>query len=247
MSQRNHDYLPEPRPAYTNYNNTTNPSRAYEPSPTTTKIQPYNNGNYQMKFSDPANEGQGNFHRFVRSVRSTKKNRTCFFVGLFVFLVILGGAIAAAVILIPKSRNNKTIHYETDADGYIKWEKDPSLVRSFYGIGYTSENAQYPYCSVTENDVIEDVKVLSQLTHRIRLYGMDCGQAEFTLSAVKRLKTDTKVTLTIWVDKDEVTFKRQYDEFFRVLKKYGTDYIDAVSVGSYASQKFGIHYSCVIH
>ncbi|ORY01029.1 glycoside hydrolase [Basidiobolus meristosporus CBS 931.73] len=223
--------IQEPQNSYNPYN-TRQPDNHGRFVPSSNNAWSRNGAQYEMKPLDPAYNGQGNFHRFVSSIRGSKKNKTCFFIGLFIFILILGGAIAAAAILIPKSRKDKTIHYETDADGYIVWNKDPSLVRSFYGIGYTSESSQYPYCGLTQEEVIEDVKILSQLTHRIRLYGMDCHQAEYTLEAVRRLKADTKVTLTIWVDDNDVTYKRQYDEFFRLLQKYGTNYIDAVSVGN---------------
>ncbi|RKP23842.1 glycoside hydrolase superfamily, partial [Syncephalis pseudoplumigaleata] len=110
----------------------------------------------------------------------------------------------------------------------------PDLVKSFYGITYTPLNAQYPECGGSLGDVIEDIKVLSQLTTRLRLYGMDCDQASHTLEAIKQLKVDMKIVVTIWVDENPVTYKRQYDLFWKLLKDYNTDNILGVSVGNEA-------------
>ncbi|KAI9593949.1 glycoside hydrolase family 17 protein, partial [Syncephalis fuscata] len=110
----------------------------------------------------------------------------------------------------------------------------PNLPKSFYGITYTPLNAQYPGCGGSLGDVVEDIKVLSQLTTRLRLYGMDCDQASHTLEAIKQLKVNVKIVATIWVDENPVTYKRQYDLFWKLLKDYGTDNLLGVSVGNEA-------------
>ncbi|KAI8058059.1 glycoside hydrolase superfamily [Syncephalis plumigaleata] len=106
--------------------------------------------------------------------------------------------------------------------------------KSFYGITYTPLNAQYPGCGGTLGDVVEDIKALSQLTTRLRLYGMDCDQASHTLEAIKQLKVNMKIVVTIWVDENPVTYKRQYDLFWKLLKDYGTNNLLGVSVGNEA-------------
>jgi hypothetical protein len=49
--------------------------------------------------------------------------------------------------------------------------KNENLHQSFYGIGYTPSDTQYPQCGSTAEAVLEDIKVLSQLTTKLRLYG----------------------------------------------------------------------------
>jgi hypothetical protein len=49
--------------------------------------------------------------------------------------------------------------------------KNANLHQSFYGLGYTPSDTQYPTCGATQDVVLEDMKVLSQLTTRLRLYG----------------------------------------------------------------------------
>ncbi|ORX84305.1 glycoside hydrolase [Basidiobolus meristosporus CBS 931.73] len=111
---------------------------------------------------------------------------------------------------------------------------NPNLHKSFWGINYTPLNSQYPACGSKQQDITEDIKVLAQLTPRLRLYGMDCQQAEFTLQAIKDLKVDIKVILTIWVDNNSTTYQRQSADLFSTIQKFGPDQIYAVSVGNEA-------------
>ncbi|RUP42889.1 glycoside hydrolase family 17 protein, partial [Jimgerdemannia flammicorona] len=112
---------------------------------------------------------------------------------------------------------------------------DPRFSRSFWGINYTPLGAQLDMgCGVTQDNVIEDLKILYQLTPRIRLYGMDCRQAEFVLNGLKLLNVSMGVVLTIWVDPNSTTYQRQYDTFFSVIKTYGYDHLIGVSVGNEA-------------
>ncbi|CAI2174596.1 5556_t:CDS:2 [Funneliformis geosporum] len=52
------------------------------------------------------------------------------------------------------------------------------------------------WCTNTLGDIIEDAKLISQLTNRIILYGMDCHMSDWTLEAIKFEK--------IWVDNIDV-------------------------------------------
>jgi len=91
-----------------------------------------------------------------------------------------------------------------------------------------------PWCGVQLQDVINDVNLISQLTNRIRLYGMDCDQAALTLEAINALHLNQtmKVVLTVWVDQNMTTYERQRDTLYKVLDTYGTSMIQGVSVGN---------------
>jgi exo-beta-1,3-glucanase (GH17 family) len=83
-------------------------------------------------------------------------------------------------------------------------------------------------------DVIEDLKILSQLTTRIRLYGMDCNQVNLLEEAIDLLKVDITLVLTIWVDKYQETYDRQLKALWDTLDKYKGKRIDGISVGNEA-------------
>ncbi|KAF9572061.1 hypothetical protein EC968_010392 [Mortierella alpina] len=111
---------------------------------------------------------------------------------------------------------------------------NPDLHKAFYGIDYNPAKALMPWCGVTLQNVVDDMILISQLTNRIRLYGMDCSQADLTFQAITALNLNTtmKVVLTLWVDKDPITYQRQHDTLFRVLDTYGTDMVQGISVGN---------------
>ncbi|ORY06474.1 glycoside hydrolase [Basidiobolus meristosporus CBS 931.73] len=144
-------------------------------------------------------------------------------IGLVVVIVlaVVGGVIGYLV-----TRNKKTSHNGITID--------PNLHQSFWGINYTPLKSQYPGCGSKQQDITDDIKVLSQLTSRLRLYGMDCNQADYTLQAIQDLKVNMQVILTIWVDGNQTTYQRQYDQFFSVLQRFGPNQIYGVSVGNEA-------------
>lgn len=109
---------------------------------------------------------------------------------------------------------------------------NPNLRKAFYGVVYNPAKSLMPWCGATLQAVIDDIILMSQITNRIRIYGMDCNQAALVFEAIKLLKVPMQVVLTIWVDKDPVTYQRQYDTLFSVLDQYGTDMLTGVSVGN---------------
>ncbi|KAG0323980.1 hypothetical protein BGZ99_002288 [Dissophora globulifera] len=109
---------------------------------------------------------------------------------------------------------------------------DPNLRMAFYGVDYNPARSLMPWCGATLQSVIDDVILLSQITKRIRLYGMDCNQAGLTFQAIKALNVSMEVALTLWVDKNATTYQRQYETLLEVLDEYGTDMLTGVSVGN---------------
>lgn len=89
-----------------------------------------------------------------------------------------------------------------------------------------------PWCGADLQSVINDINLMSQLTNRIRLYGMDCDQANLTFQAIKLLKVPMEVVLTVWVDNNQTTYERQRDTLYKVLDEHGTDMLTGVSVGN---------------
>lgn len=115
---------------------------------------------------------------------------------------------------------------------------NPNLHKVFYGMDYTPWGVQYPECLTwppSQNNVTRDLAVISQLTDRIRLYGMDCNQTEMVLHAIDRLELkDMKLWLGVWIDvNNDTTTKRQMDTLEKVLDEMD-DYslIEGVAVGN---------------
>ncbi|KAF9941462.1 hypothetical protein BGZ67_005044 [Mortierella alpina] len=176
-----------------------------------------------------------------RQTRTSRKWRgICCGVGIIAFIAIIAGIVLGFV-----TRKGKVDGLAPPADPekptsnkpmppITQFTPNPNLHKAFYGIDYNPAKALMPWCGVTLQNVVDDIILISQLTNRIRLYGMDCSQADLTFQAIAALNLNTtmKVVLTLWVDKDTVTYQRQYDTLFRVLDKYGTDMVQGISVGN---------------
>ncbi|KAF9579715.1 hypothetical protein BGW38_003917, partial [Lunasporangiospora selenospora] len=115
-----------------------------------------------------------------------------------------------------------------------QFKPDPNLRKAFYGLAYNPAKTLMPWCGASLQSIVNDMILLSQITNRVRLYGMDCDQADLTFQAIRALKLESqmKVVLTMWVDNNSTTVQRQYDTLFRVMDTYGTDMIEGISVGN---------------
>ncbi|KAF9962968.1 hypothetical protein BGZ70_007746 [Mortierella alpina] len=176
-----------------------------------------------------------------RKTRTSRKWRgICCGVGIIAFMAIIAGIVLGFV-----TRKGKVDGLAPPPDPekptgnrpmppITQFTPNPSLHKAFYGIDYNPAKALMPWCGLTLQNVVDDMILVSQLTNRIRLYGMDCSQADLTFQAITALNLNTtlKVVLTLWVDKDPVTYQRQYDTLFRVLDTYGTDMVQGISVGN---------------
>ncbi|KAI1317473.1 hypothetical protein EDD11_008410 [Mortierella claussenii] len=106
------------------------------------------------------------------------------------------------------------------------------LKRVFYGMAYVPIGAQLPDCYNTQASVDEELQLLVKTTKRVRLYGTDCNVLKYTLDAIPRLKLDLQVVVGIWIDKDNTTYTRQFNEFVSVVTTYGWSNIIGISVGN---------------
>lgn len=166
-------------------------------------------------------------------------------------IVLLAGIIACLILLPHVIKNLSGLNDDGDGDpnkarlpasaspssptdgSNTTLVRDSRLNRSFWGMDYTPLGTQLEQgCGVTQQDVIEDLKLLYQLTPRIRLYGMDCNQAELVMHGLDMLKIDMGVLLTLWVDGNTTTYERQYNSLWKLIKKHGGDRIIGISVGN---------------
>lgn len=174
-----------------------------------------------------------------KSPNKSKKIRWLIIVTLG--LAILGAVAAGIAVSVSKktsgsNSNDSTttgVVNETDGDP-SKFEKDPRLIQSFYGIAYTPEGSQLPDCGNSLADVITDIQLLSQLTTRVRLYGSDCNQTELVLEAIKQTKVNMSVVVANYPIATDggAAYTQQAIYLEQAIQAYGTDNIIGMTVGN---------------
>jgi exo-beta-1,3-glucanase (GH17 family) len=180
------------------------------------------------------------------------KRRSRWIIGLVALLVLLGiaGGVAAGVIVSNKkhsgSSSSSGLTASEDAAKNGDLNKDsaeikalmdnPDLHKVFHGMDYTPLNAVYPECLTvppTQNNITRDLAVLSLLTDKIRLYGMDCNQTEMVLHAIDALAINMTVWIGVWLDNNSTTNTRQLNHLYSLLSEdTHHDNIAGVAVGN---------------
>ncbi|KAF9918568.1 hypothetical protein BX616_007724, partial [Lobosporangium transversale] len=194
----------------------------------------------ETEFSNPSSS-----ILFEKSEWLKRKNRAsrkwrgiCCVVGLLAFIAVIAGIVLGFI-----TRKGKVDGLAPPLDPdrptntmppITQFTPNPNLRKSFYGLDYNPAKSLMPWCGVTLQNVVDDIIIMSQLTNRIRLYGMDCQQADLTFQAINALNLNKtmKVVLTLWVDNNTGTVERQYNTLFKVLDTYGTDMVQGISVGN---------------
>ncbi|KAM0791717.1 hypothetical protein ACM66B_003986 [Microbotryomycetes sp. NB124-2] len=121
---------------------------------------------------------------------------------------------------------------KSDPSDPSKFEKDDRLSKSFWGMTYTPEFAQEPWCGATLANVTEDIQLMSQLTPRLRMYGAACNQSQLVLQAIQDTKVDMSVWLGSWVSDNATVNSEQQDWIIDAIQTFGTDHIEGVIVGN---------------
>lgn len=178
----------------------------------------------------------------AQQMKKEQRNRRLMIIGLGVFVMvaiiasILGGVLGSAggdddsksASTTSSSSSSSTTNDEvlTKNSQTIKnLMGNENLHKVFPAMDYTPYAAQYPDCinweSPSQDNVTQDMAVLSQLTNAVRLYGTDCNQTQKVLEAITRLElTDMKVWLGVWLDTNATTSKRQLTQMYDILENY---------------------------
>ncbi|KAF9142406.1 hypothetical protein BG015_000932 [Linnemannia schmuckeri] len=177
-----------------------------------------------------------------KSSANRKYRSLCCVIGLLLFI---GAAVGIALgfkarkdkvdgLAPPPNPDKPTNPLKPLTPPITQFTPDPNLRKAFYGVDYNPAKAMMPWCGATLQPVIYDMMLISQITNRVRLYGMDCNQADLTFQAINALGLNKtmQVVLTIWVDKNQTTYQRQHDTLFQVLDTYGTEMVNGISVGN---------------
>ncbi|PWN37700.1 glycoside hydrolase [Meira miltonrushii] len=190
-------------------------------------------------------EAQGNPYAYGAGEAGAAGSRGCFsgkrkwawIIGAIVLIAVIAG-VAIGVSMHKKSSTDGALGVvQENGNDPSQFSKDPNLHQSFYGMCYTPLNAQYPACGDSQDAVIEDIQLMSQLTTRVRTYGADCNVPEYVLQAIDVTKVNMTVYLAAWVpqpadDPSNTTWNRQMSEVIAAIKKHGPDHVDGVTVGN---------------
>lgn len=114
---------------------------------------------------------------------------------------------------------------------------DKALHKVFPGMDYTPQNTQWPDClsnPPSQDNVTQDIAIISQLSSTVRLYGTDCNQTEMVLEAINvlDLQSSLKVWATVWLENNSTTNARQTEQMYDILSSYGTSQFEGIFVGN---------------
>ncbi|KAF9506889.1 glycoside hydrolase family 17 protein [Hydnum rufescens UP504] len=155
-----------------------------------------------------------------------------------VTIVAIGGIVAGVVLSRHKSSSSSTStggggsNKNSSSSDPSSFTKNPALKNSFYGFAYTPLGAILPDCGATQDGVIQDIQLLSQLTTRIRTYGSDCNVSSLVLNAIKQTQVDMTVFLGIYISDNDTVYERQRDLTFTALQNFGVDHVAGLTVGN---------------
>lgn len=108
---------------------------------------------------------------------------------------------------------------------------DQNLRNVFYGLNYAPANVIQPLCGANIDDVMLDIAVLSRVTTRIKLYGMQCDQLKLVLSSIQDLGVNLTVTLGIWINSNQNNNDYQLLQLKEVISHFPVNLIDRIVVG----------------
>lgn len=117
-----------------------------------------------------------------------------------------------------------------------------SLLFSFFDIFYSSKVLTFanslnfifishPICGINERDVMLDLALLSQVTTKIRTYGMQCNQQSIILDSIQKLGLNMTLSIGVWIGNNEKVNANQIDVMKSVLKKYPRELFDSIYMG----------------
>ncbi|KZP00414.1 glycoside hydrolase family 17 protein [Calocera viscosa TUFC12733] len=170
-----------------------------------------------------------------------RRRRRMFWCGGLVLLavVVIGVSVGCVVGLrvssgpappgpLPGTMGVVTFTNPSDERTYVP---DARLHNSFYGLGYVPYGAYEPDCQITQNNVTEDIVLLSQLTTRVRMYSAECEQDRMVLQAIRQTGVELQVYLALNLTGNNTGFYDQASEIANSLLTYETHNVGGVLVG----------------
>ncbi|CAI5759439.1 unnamed protein product [Candida verbasci] len=102
----------------------------------------------------------------------------------------------------------------------------------FYGIAYGPKNSLEPNCGFNKREAMLDLAKLSTITKRLRIYGMQCNQADIILDSIQYMNLDMKLSLGVWIGSDDRSNRNQMELMKRVINKYPSRLFHTIFVGN---------------
>ncbi|KAJ2852322.1 hypothetical protein IWW36_000465 [Coemansia brasiliensis] len=106
---------------------------------------------------------------------------------------------------------------------------------SLWGLTYSPYNTDGSCPDLAT--VSSQLKKIAQVTGNIRLYSTDCSQLRLAVQAIKNNNIGLTIHPGIWVSEGAARMQSDLDEFVSVVKQYGSDIIDGLSVGNEETSK----------
>ncbi|CDH59513.1 predicted protein [Lichtheimia corymbifera JMRC:FSU:9682] len=151
-----------------------------------------------------------------------------------IFLIFLGVAAVSVVlpqVLIGRDSPNPQQGHALD----LTIVPDARLSQSFYGIDYCVQDDS------SLQQVVDDVKVLSQMTTRIRVQiapnedDDDPDKTSLVLEAISLINTTQQPMGVMLALSDPTSNTQQYEALWKVLNEHGTENVIGISVSSSSS------------
>lgn len=121
---------------------------------------------------------------------------------------------------------------DEDASQNILGFNRSSNQKLFNGISYSPLNSMEPLCGSTPEDIKLDIKELSQITEKIRNYGMQCNQSKYILDAIQGLNLDMSLTMGVWIGDNDTINDQQINSMKHVLTQYPRKLFHSVIIGN---------------
>ncbi|CAO1625166.1 unnamed protein product [Sympodiomycopsis kandeliae] len=206
--------------------------------------------NFNSYSAAGAGAGAGSGGALSRSWRNHKK---AWIIGIIIALIVIIAAAVGGAVGGNSSSSSGGSKGTTNGGGNGQdkgtgsggtgIQPNSKLHNSFYGINYVPFESLAPACGANLTGVMDDLKLVSQLTTRVRLAGSACNETAMVLDAIERLDVDLTVFPAIVVDEDttltSTAWTNQVDLVLEALSNFGTSRVGGVQVGEEFVTRFG--------
>ncbi|PVZ97581.1 hypothetical protein BB558_006457 [Smittium angustum] len=106
-----------------------------------------------------------------------------------------------------------------------------SLSNRFWGINYSPYNNDGTCIGYT--GILDQMKELSLITKRIKLYSTDCNQLDYVVKAIRENNLNLEVHAGVWATEGLNRTSREIDEIIKVMKEHNNPgIVKDVSIGN---------------
>lgn len=100
------------------------------------------------------------------------------------------------------------------------------------GLSYSPSVVQIEACVYTLEQALKDMTMLSRVTNSLRTYGTECNFINIIIEAIDLLDLDMKITLGVWLSKDEKANEARIRETKTLLRNSHPRYFENILMGN---------------